>query len=60
VTLQRATGKSLLTRTELDRDLNNPKNPNSNLIASSEREEKVIGWQSKIFSRVSILFIFYF
>lgn len=52
MTLQRATGKSLLTRTEIDRDLNNPKNPNSNPIPSGEREEKIIGWQSKIFSRV--------
>lgn len=52
MTLQRATGKSLLTRTEIDRDLSNPKNPNSNPIPSGEREEKIIGWQSKIFSRV--------
>ncbi len=54
VILQRATGKSLLTRSELEKDFSSDKDAKKNVVVSDDAEEKIVGWQSKIFSRVII------
>ncbi len=60
VRLQRATGKSFLTREDLEIKLksNADINATAKLALENDIEEAIINWQTKIFSKVScFLFI---